>query len=111
LSTAWLWVVWYNTIPESIQLDPGEWSQEEILEATTLIITLILAKKGHNAFKNYRATKAENGIKVDAIKRSEQFETKYRWEKFHAKYNTAKEEAKQNIVNRYSNMKNVKPKI
>lgn len=111
LSTAWLWVVWYNTIPESIQLDPGEWSQEEILEATTLIITLILAKKGHNAFKNYRATKAENGIKVDAIKRWEQFETKYRWEKFHAKYNTAKEKAKQNIVNRYSNMKNVKPKI
>jgi hypothetical protein len=32
-------------MPESIQLEPGEWTQEEILEATTLIITLVLAKK------------------------------------------------------------------
>lgn len=111
LWTAWLWTVWYNTMPESIQLEPGEWTQEEILEATTLIITLVLAKKAWNVINNYRITKTQNWIKVDAMRKWEQFAKQYRWEKFHAHYNGTKEEVRQNILNRYSNMKNVQPKI
>jgi hypothetical protein len=71
----------------------------------------VLAKKAWNVINNYRITKTQNWIKVDAMRKWEQFAKQYRWEKFHAHYNGTKEEVRQSILNRYNNMKNVQPKI